>query len=173
MKMTLFKISIKLSILSFFFVFTGARYGFSQDSTQDFNYSILSLGMDYGANLPKADLGDRFGFISSVGAHLEYNTKNNWLYRINSSFYFGSNVKEDVLSNLRTSDGVIIGNNKAFAHVFMRSRMLSVSGSVGKLFPFKESLPKTGLFFNAGVGFLGHKVRVQDDSQSLGWSQQS
>lgn len=137
-----------------------------QEISHDIQWKILAFNMHYGAVFPGGDLSDRFGYMNNTGGGLEYLSASNWHWGLQGNYYFGNDVKEDVLSNLRTSDGVIIGNNKAFANIFMRSRAWSVHGSVGKLFPLGKR-SKTGLLFSVGAGFLSHKVRVQDDSQSV------
>lgn len=113
-----------------------------------------------------ADLNDRFGYLNNIGAKTEYLSRKNWYYRLSGNYHFGTQVNEDVLSNLRTSTGNIIGNDKRFADIFMRGRLWHVTFGFGKLFPF-TARGKTGILVNAGVGFISHKVRVQDDSQSV------
>lgn len=143
-----------------------ARYGFSQNSKADDVFSVLSFGIHYGASFPAADLADRFGYMNNVGGKFEYLSKENWYYRLSGNYHFGTTVNEDVLANLRTSVGGVIGNNKMYADLFMRGRLYHFSLGVGKLFPWNKK-SKSGILVNLGGGFVSHKVRVQDDSQSV------
>ena len=81
---------------------------------------------------------------------------------------FGNTVKEDVLSNLRDSDGFILGSVGAgeatYAEVLLRERGFYAGGHVGKLFSFANTNKRAGLRLTLGVGLLQHKVSIQDES---------
>lgn len=154
-----------VAILSLFLGSTS--YTFSQTPEKpEATFSVFSFGIHYGASIPMGDLGDRFGYMNNIGAKTEFLSGNNWYYRLSGNYHFGTQVNEDVLSNLRTSTGNIIGNDKRFADIFMRGRLWHVTVGFGKLIPF-EKRGKTGILVNAGIGFISHKVRVQDDSQTV------
>ena len=164
---SVFKMSVLLPVLIVGLCLGRQSYTFSQTpETSEASFSVFSFGIHYGASLPMGELGDRFGYMNNIGVKTEYLSRKNWYYRLSGNYHFGSQVNEDVLSNLRISTGNIIGNDKRFADIFMRGRLWHVSFGFGKLIPFKKR-GKTGLLINAGVGFISHKVRVQDDSQSV------
>ncbi len=154
--------SFIILLMSLFFL---PAFG-QEASEEDIRWKTLSFNMHYGAAFPGNDLNDRFGYMNNFGGGLEFLTGNNWHLALQGNYYFGNEIKEDVLSNLRTSDGVIIGNDMAFANIFMRSRAWSVHGSFGKLIPLGQKV-NSGLLISLGGGFISHKVRIQDDSQSV------
>lgn len=119
----------------------------------------------FGAALPGADMAKRFGLDQNFGAGVEYMTANSFFFGLEGYYLFGSTVKEDPLDILRTPEGDIIGNNLALAEVSLRERGLYLGGMIGKLFPFGET--RSGIRVSLGAGVLRHKIRVQDDTQSV------
>ena len=82
-------------------------------------------------------------------------------------FMFGNTVKQDVLSNLRTPQGFIIGNDRAPAQVFLRERGYFIGPYVGKIFRLNERRYQTGIKLSIGGGLFQHKIRIQDDTRSV------
>lgn len=118
-----------------------------------------------GAHLPGGDLAKRFGPDASVGGGLELITENNFLFGAEGHFLFGQKVKEDPLTLIRTPEGDIIGTDQYIASVFLRERGFYIGGMIGKLFPIGKK--RSGLRITAGAGMLRHKIRFQDDTQSV------
>lgn len=118
-----------------------------------------------GTHLPGGDLAKRFGQDASIGGGLELITGNNFLLGAEGHFLFGQKVKEDPLTIIRTPEGDIIGTDQFIASVFLRERGFYVGGMIGKLFPAGKK--RSGLRITAGAGMLRHKIRLQDDSQSV------
>ncbi|MCK6692863.1 MAG: hypothetical protein L6Q97_12250 [Thermoanaerobaculia bacterium] len=118
-----------------------------------------------GTHLPGGDLADRFGQDASVGGGLELITGNHFLLGAEGHFLFGQKVKEDPLAIIRTPQGDIIGTNQYIASVVLRERGYYLGGMIGKLFPIGKK--RSGLRITAGAGVLRHKIRLQDDSQSV------
>ena len=74
------------------------------------NMLVYWLEFRYGFHLPVADMKDRFGSSSDIGAAIEFSgLKRKIFYGADGTFIFGSTVKEDVLADLRSFDGTIIG----------------------------------------------------------------
>ena len=82
-------------------------------------------------------------------------------------YMFGSDVKQDVLSNLRTPEGFIIGNDRAPAEVFLRERGYFVGLYAGKIFNMSTVHKQSGIKLSAGYGLLQHKIRILDDTRSV------
>ncbi len=113
-----------------------------------------------------ADLADRFGLFGTIGTGISVLNKQNYQFGINTQFYFGNRVKEDVLENLRTSEGLIIGSDGRDAIVFLRMRGIDFSGSVAKTYALKPN-SRSGIKLGFGLGYSMYWIRIQDDSRSL------
>ena len=151
-----FRIGIYLLIFNFFSVLAPA-----QESSS--NLALL-LGLDYGYQIPGGDLAKRFGPSFELGVNLNLmNLGKGYGLGIEGGFFFGNQVKEDVLKNLRTSDGGIIANDKTFADAALRQRGWMAGLAVSKLFPLSAENKGATLMIQLGSGILEHKIRIQDD----------
>jgi len=118
-----------------------------------------------GGHLPAGDLADRFGLNGSLGAGAEYITTKNWVLGLEGAFLFGSKVKEDPLSILRTPSGDIIGNDRNIAITHAQERGMYIGATLGKLFILSEK--RAGLRLTLGGGWMQHSIRVIDDSRTV------
>ncbi|NUN99697.1 MAG: hypothetical protein HUU01_03670 [Saprospiraceae bacterium] len=128
--------------------------------------NALLLHISYAVQMPGGDLSKRFGTNFDVGGGLEWMTaKGNWIIGIEGGYLFGSTVKTDVLANLRTPEGFIIGNDRSYADIQLRERGFHGTLLLGKLFslPSPSVNARTGIRVTLGGGFLQHKIRIQDD----------
>lgn len=128
---------------------------------QDSNAVVL-FTLHYGAFLPFGDMGQRFGPGFSPGAEIQWLGPSNWTAGLQGSFLFGAQVKEDVLANLRTGEGYIIGNDRLPADLQLRMRGAYLGGLAGKLWPLDGS-HRSGIRFSLGAGWLHHFIRIQKD----------
>ncbi len=127
--------------------------------------SALLLNLNFGGQLPAADLADRFGFNLMVGPGFDWLTEQNWIFGVESHLMFGENVKEDPLLILRTPEGDLIGRDQQLATVVLRQRGLYVGVHTGKLITFGQK--RSGLRLTVGAGMLRHWIRLQDDTQTV------
>ena len=125
----------------------------------------LLLNFSYGFQVPGGDLADRFGNNFTTGGGLDYLTKNNYIIGLQSNFQFGANVWQDVLTNLRNEDGVILGDDGALSEIKLRERGIYLGAHIGKLFAISSTNKRSGIRVTVGGGFLQHKIRIQDDPQ--------
>ena len=140
---------------------------FSQDNKTELPQELL-VNFEIGFNKPGGDLSDRFSNNLAAGGGVEYLTKKgNLLFGLNSTFYFGNVVKEDVLSDIRNEDGFLIGNNKINADIALRQRGLYIGGTFGKIFSLNEINKRSGIRATLGAGYFQHKIRVQEDPNSF------
>ncbi len=129
--------------------------------------SFLAAGFSYGLAFPVGELSDRFGSNFQAGVSLDYyNLKLKGSYGIEGQFLFGDNVREDVLSGIRTADGAILASDGAYAEVFLRQRGTYLGAYINKTFFSLKKNPYAGINAGFGVGILQHKVRIQDDTNS-------
>lgn len=139
---------------------------FCQDEKPNLPPAIL-VNFEFGFNMPGGDYSNRFGNNLRIGGGVEYLTKNNFAYGVNGSYYFGDNVKEDVLSEIRNEDGFLIGNNKIHANIFLRQRAFYIGGSFGKIFSLSQYNRRSGIRATLGLGLFQHKIRVEEDPNSF------
>jgi hypothetical protein len=123
--------------------------------------SGVLVNIHYGIEVPSGILADRFGVGYSIGFSPVYVTKKQWLIGIDAKFIFGGNVKEDVLANMRTKDGEIIGQDKGFGLTSLNQRGYFIGGTVGKIIPLSED-GRSGIRVVGNVGVLRHKIRIDD-----------
>jgi hypothetical protein len=130
---------------------------------------INLLEFKYGFHVPSGDLGDRFGSNSDIGLTIQsVHAESRLFFGIEGMYMFGNNVKEDVLSGLRTFDGTIIGIDGLPGDINLKERGYYVGVNAGKIFPTTSNKNKlTGIRAQIGAGFLQHKIRVQDNAETI------
>lgn len=139
--------------------------GWSQ--AEDTLPNLLLMDGHYGIGLPFGDLSDRFAEHFTLGSNLTFVSKGKFLAGFNYDFIFGNQTKEDVLSNLKTIDGGIIGRDMQFASVFLRERGHHYSVEGGYFFGKHLKNSISGWFAMVGIGYLRHKIRIVDDFDSV------
>ena len=119
-------------------------------------------------DIPFADMADRFGNNFRIGAGIKYKTKNNWLFGIEHTFIVGGKIKETgFLQNLNTSGGGIINvfGEVLNPGIFQRGYMTGIQ--VGKILPYLNTNPNSGLTVQTGLGFMQHKINIFDRDNNL------
>ncbi|HYG51297.1 MAG TPA: hypothetical protein VD905_10365 [Flavobacteriales bacterium] len=139
----------------------------AQGEIKDSSLRITAVRLSYAAQLPAGNMVQRFGWNSQLGLHVDYKTTGNVLFGLESSFIFGKKVKEDVMSNLRTSDSAIIDQNGAYAIVLAYERGFMINAYTGYLWSKIGPNPNSGLLIKAGVGFLQHKIRIEHNKNPV------
>jgi hypothetical protein len=154
----------------FLLLFIYQIHGFAQEKPRFPSiYAPLSININYGFQLPAAHLATRFGFNMSFGGGIEYlKLPKGWIFNFDTYYLYGQNVKEDVLSPLRTQEGEIIGDLGEFASVDLRQRGFYGGAHIGKLFKLSDNGNRfKGIRFTIGGGFLQHWIRIQDNTRSV------
>jgi hypothetical protein len=131
--------------------------------------NVMFLDFNYGVEFPAADFAERFGNSNSIGIGLERaSIKQKVFAGIDGRYFFGNTVKEDVLTNLRSGDGNIIGIDQQLGDVHLKQRGFYVGGHIGKIFSTgKHDFTLTGIRTQVGLGLLQHKIRVQDNFKTI------
>lgn len=129
--------------------------------------AIPLVGVHFGTQLPYADLAKRFGPNLNAGGALAYKTSGNWLFGIESGYFFGSNVREDVLSQLRNEDGFVVDNEGYPADLRVTERGAGVHLFAGKVLPWLQANPNSGPIVTVGAGALQHRVKLYDAQQNI------
>ena len=132
--------------------------------------AVKLLDFKYGIQVPAGDMLDRFGVSNSVGLGLEIaSLKAKTFAGISGHYFFGNTVKEDVLTQLRSEDGNIIGIDQQLGDVHLKERGYYAGAHVGKIFKTtKHNHTLTGIRTQIGLGLLQHKIRVQDNFKTIG-----
>ena len=154
---------LKLVLFSTLFLLQIPGFGQSEDSTKN----VVLVDAHYGAGLPFRDLQSRFGNHYNLGTTIALLTRKDFQLGTGYDFIFGNQVKEDVLSNLRTVEGGIIGRDMQFANVFLRERGHHFRLEAGYFFVFNRNKALSGILASLGVGYLRHKIRIVDDFDSV------
>ena len=129
--------------------------------------SVAWVHLDYGVQIPFADLKDRFGQNFGLGGGGGFLSNKGLFLSIDYTLLFGNKVREDVLSNLRTIEGGIIGRDQQFAEIFLRERGYQTSIQAGYFLGAKSSGQKSGLLLSGGLGWLQHKIRIIDEFDAV------
>jgi len=127
----------------------------------------LTVDFSYGINQPIGILAQRFGNASSIGLGVNvFNVARGFRYGINGNYFFGSDVKEDVLAPFRTADGNILSDLNTYSSVLLRERGFYIGADIGKLFKFRSNGDYFhGISLNIGLGMLMHQIRIQNDNK--------
>lgn len=153
--------NIKLILLSICISSLFSHSVYSQKSER------LNLIVNYGVDLPGGDLADRFGLIYNPAIDLDYVINNSWFFGVHTHFLLGPQVNEDVIANIRSSDGLLIGQQKNKSILTMKQRGFNIGLHAGKFINFSKSQSKHGLRLRVGTGLLSHHIIFNDESVTL------
>lgn len=129
--------------------------------------SNISLQFSYGLDLPGGDLSDRFGLDYNAAAGLDYIWDNGWFAGYHTHMLLGSNVKEDVISNLRTTEGNLIGQQKNQAIISLRQRAFLNGIHFGKFINISNSSFSHGPRLSLGSSVFSHYIIFNDESATV------
>jgi hypothetical protein len=125
------------------------------------------VSIHFGGHVPAGDLAERFGPDLNLGASFLFKTKLNWLFGVESNYFFGRNVKEDVLMQLKNSDGAITDNEGYPADLRVTERGLGIHVTGGKIFNILSPNPNSGLMVSVGGGYLQSKIKLYDAQRKI------
>jgi hypothetical protein len=134
---------------------------------QDSAIAIPFIGVHFGGQLPGGDLVKRFGPNLNAGGQFCFKTSRNWVFGIESNYFFGSEVKEDVMAQLKTRDGYVIDNSGQPADLRITERGFGIHLFIGKVLPVLNPNPNSGLLLSAGAGYMQHKINLYDAQQKI------
>ncbi len=126
------------------------------------------IGIHYGLNKPTANLAERFGLLNNLGFNAGYKTKRNWFLGSDINFFFGNQITTgDILANLSDSYGNITDINGDVGVILLFSRGYNANISFGKLIPIFGSNPNSGVFIQAGAGYMQYHIRLESNKQVI------
>lgn len=115
--------------------------------------------------MPSGDLSKRFGNNMNVGASAVYKFQNNFLISIDGNYFFGKDVKENVLSQLQTSysgGNFVIDNEGYPADLRVNERGWNLTLNIGKIFYVGGKNKNRGIHYQIGAGYFQHKIKLYD-----------
>lgn len=133
----------------------------AQVNVKDSSVFTPMLGFSYGYFIPDGDMAKRFGNNSSVLLNVDFKTIHYWTLGINGSYFFGRDINESLFDSIDSPGGYIINKGGEFADIRMFERGFTVSGTIGRMIPFKRPNPNSGILINIGFGFMQHKIRIE------------
>ena len=83
------------------------------------------------------------------------------------SYFFGNNVREDVVSSIRNDKGQITDNEGYPADLRLTQRGWNIYGNVGYVISKLGHNPNSGVFFTVGGGWMQHKVNLYDANKKV------
>lgn len=159
----------KKNIISILCIFYINAHFFAQNDSNAIAFHYVTI--NFGGHLPKGDLEKRFGPNLNFGGSYFYKTKRNWQFGVEGNYFFGQNVKEDVLANMKVefgSSGSSIIDNEGFpADIRITERGLCFYGVAGRIFRLFKNNLNTGIVLNFGVGYMQHKINLYDAQNKI------
>ncbi|HXH18017.1 MAG TPA: hypothetical protein VNJ07_02950, partial [Chitinophagales bacterium] len=136
----------------------------AQSVLKDSVVNLFMLKLHYSLQFPFADMQERFGINSALGAGIGGKVGKNIFLGIESSYLFGRNVKEDsLLYSITDENGFLIGGSGLYADYAFSEKGFTIQAQVGKIFSFKKPNVNSGLMAVAGAGYLQHKIGIAAD----------
>ena len=126
----------------------------------------------FSGQLPGGKLAERFGKNLDVGISYLYKTKKNFIFGIDPHYFYGNDVKEDVLASLKTSEGTITNTDGNFAVIKLNERGWNIQLSAGILLPklFGKRIspnPNSGITLMLGGGYILHYVNILNEERNV------
>lgn len=138
---------------------------FKAQNIRDTTILAPVISASYAVQLPMLDMAKNFGINSCLGLNGGIKTAKNWQYEIEGGFLFSKNIKiSTLLDPIVTSDRQIIANDGGPANIVVYERGYTGTFNVGKVFPVIGPNPNSGLIAKFGVGFLRHKIRIENQN---------
>ncbi len=125
------------------------------------------VSIHLGGHIPSGDMVQRFGPNLQAGGSFMYKTKKNWLLAADFSYRFGRNVKEDVVKQMKNTDGFVADNEGFPADIRITERGMSIQLCFGRVFKLASANPNSGLMVMVGGGYLEHKVKLYDAQRKI------
>lgn len=156
------------SFTVFTVIFVISFQAFSQANVKDSCLRIPLFYAAYAFQVPGGDMADRFGANSNIGGGFLYKTAKNLVIGADFNYIFGSEIKirDQLMSNLFTSDGYIIDQGGSYASYGIFERGYYTGLKAGYVLPVLGSNPNSGLLLLGSAGYIQHKIRIEVNNNS-------
>jgi hypothetical protein len=116
--------------------------------------------VNYGRQVPLADMAKRFGGSNSIGFTAAYKFGKNFQVQAGINTFFSGKVKENGLfDSMKSSSAYLLDINGAYAEIRLYERGYHWHVDFGKIIPLSKFDRNSGLLFTAGLGFMQHKIK--------------
>lgn len=138
-----------------------------QANIRDSTIQVFLISANYSAELPAADLANKYGLTHCLGPSFSTKTSKNWKFTAGLDIIVGNNIKVDPLAKISADNGNLINGKGTFEPLQYQQRGFRATFRGGKVFPLFGPNPNSGLLLQVGAGFLQHKIRYNTQSQSV------
>lgn len=136
---------------------------FSQESIEENIIRIPSINFNSAFHIPGGDLNSRFGNSAMFGMGFQLKNENNTYWGIEGAALTGSDIREDNVLEIITVDSIDIINVEGhLSTVRFWERGAQSQFVLGKILPLIGPNENSGIFFQGGLGYLYHKIRIED-----------
>lgn len=132
----------------------------AQVSVKDSSIFTPMISVGFGFYSPSGDMAKRFGNSSSMQLSVDFKTIHYWTLGLNGSYFFGNGIKEHLFDSI-SPEGYLVNRDGEIADIRLYERGITVSGTIGRMFPLKKPNPNSGIVFNLGLGLMQHKIRIE------------
>ncbi len=117
--------------------------------------------VQYNIQNPGGDLADRFGWNSAIGIGARYKFESGWTAGVQYNWMFGNNVKEvNMFDSILGPSGEIIDKDGLFSVIRLNQRGHVMTFNGGRLFPMLKHNRNSGIYIEAGAGFMLHRIDI-------------
>lgn len=151
---------MKKILVFLFLIGISFNKGMSQGSIADSTLRMSLFQIQGGFDVPFGDMAERYGANAFVGFSYAYKSGKNILLGADFNFLFGNDVKDenDLLHQLRISNGGIVGIDGTFVNVLTLERGFVGGLYVGKIFPIWSPNPNSGIVVKVGLNYIEHRT---------------
>ncbi len=157
-----------MRLLTFLFCFFCVFSAIAQEKEKTSNPNLISsFSAYYAYEIPGADLATRFGNNNKVGGSFSVKTAQNWLFELDGGYLWGKNLEKEaasVFDNIKTEEGTVTSRFGTPGSILLNERGFSFFFKFGKIFPILQANDNSGPFVTLGLGFLQHKIRIDNES---------
>ena len=141
---------------------------FTQRNVKDSSISTPWVSIHYNGMFTYGDLADRYGYLNHLGFSAGYKLKSNWVFTSDAAFIFGNQVNlTGVFDHLLDSQGTMTDVNGDIGMVYANPRGMHINFCIGKIIPVFSPNNNSGLYFNFGVGYLVHHLKIESQDQVI------
>jgi len=140
----------------------------AQEQVYDATDRIPSLNFNAAFHLPGGDLKDRFGSSFMFGMEYQLKGETNYYWGAEVTALVGSEVRApNIIDVVTVDDGDVINVNGNIAEVRLWERGAQGQLFVGKIFPVIGPNKNSGIFLQAGAGYMYHKIRIETIGEAV------
>jgi hypothetical protein len=139
----------------------------AQEEQETKGVLIPSFSAYYAYEMPGGDLASRFGDNHKIGGTFNLKFANNVLLEFDGGYFFGTNLKEEaytIFDGIKTDQGQITSQYGTPGSILLNERGFTLFTKFGYMIPVLKANDNSGPVVLAGVGFLQHKIRIDNES---------